>query len=521
MFYSLNNNELVISSTEQGERIALMQDRRLLEYHEDTGADFNVGDVVLGLVKKVNSGLNACFVDIGHEREAFLHYPDLGPQVKSLIRFTNLVQQGKLQNGNLSSFRLEADIEKLGKITDIFTKGQTIPVQIVKEPISSKGYRLTTEISLPGRYLVLVPFGDSVSISKKIEDREERSRLLKILKQAKPAGMIIRTVAEGHEAQELTHDLENLVSRWETIAERLRNAEPRTKLVSEVSKSGAMLRDLLNDSFDSIVVDTRENFNEVKTLLREIAPDKERIVRLHNAKMKLFEAAGVERQLKTLFGKTVSLPGGGYLVIEHTEAMHVVDVNSGSSTSKTGSEDYEANSFKVNMEAAQEVARQLRLRDIGGIVVIDFIDMRKLDYRRQLFEVMEQAMEADRARHTVLPLSKFGIMQITRQRVKPQTNMANAEVCPTCNGTGKIQASIIVTETIETAIDFVLNKQNEKKIRLSLHPFLESYYTKGLMSRQMKWYFKYKTWIAITADSSLGLMDFKIYNSQGEAIKVD
>ena len=346
MFYSLNNNELVISSTEQGERIALMQDRRLLEYHEDTGADFNVGDVVLGLVKKVNSGLNACFVDIGHEREAFLHYPDLGPQVKSLLRFTNLVQQGKLQNGNLSTFRPEADIEKLGKIVDIFTKGQTVPVQIVKEPISSKGYRLTTEISLPGRYLVLVPFGDSVSISKKIEDREERSRLLKLLKQAKPAGMgvIIRTVAEGHESEEITHDLAGLVARWEILAERLRTAEPKTKLVSEVSKAGAMLRDLLNDSFDSITVDTRENYNEVKTLLREIAPDKERIVRLHNAKMKLFEAAGVERQLKTLFGKTVSLPGGGYLVIEHTEAMHVVDVNSGSSTSKSGSEDYEANS---------------------------------------------------------------------------------------------------------------------------------------------------------------------------------
>ena len=523
MFYSLNNNELVISSTEQGERIALMQDRRLLEYHEDTGADFNVGDVVLGLVKKVNSGLNACFVDIGHEREAFLHYPDLGPQVKSLLRFTNLVQQGKLQNGNLSTFRPEADIEKLGKIVDIFTKGQTVPVQIVKEPISSKGYRLTTEISLPGRYLVLVPFGDSVSISKKIEDREERSRLLKLLKQAKPAGMgvIIRTVAEGYESEEITHDLAGLVARWEILAERLRTAEPKTKLVSEVSKAGAMLRDLLNDSFDSITVDTRENYNEVKTLLREIAPDKERIVRLHNAKMKLFEAAGVERQLKPLFGKTVSLPGGGYLVIEHTEAMHVVDVNSGSSTSKSGSEDYEANSFKVNVEAAQEMARQLRLRDIGGIVIIDFIDMRKMEYRRQLSEIMEEAMAADRARHTILPLSKFGLMQITRQRVKPQTNMANAEVCPTCNGTGKIQASIIVTDSIETAIDFVLHKQNEKKIRLSLHPFLESYYTKGLMSRQVKWYFKYNTWITITADSSLGLMDFKIYNRQGEAIKID
>lgn len=500
----------------------MLQDKQLLEYHEDSKTEFNVGDVYLGLIKKVNPGLNAAFVDIGHEKEAFLHYPDLGPQVQSLAKYARLTQTGKLSTSALSGFHTESDIDKNGKITDVLVKGQTIPVQIVKEPISSKGYRLTCQISLPGRYLVLVPFSDSVSISKKIEDRAERNRLGQIMSSIRPKGfgVIIRTVAEGHEYDELKNDLESLLEKWVEGFEQLRNAEPRSRLIGEMSKSSTMMRDLLNDSFESIVVDTRESFNNIRNLLKTIAPEKERILRLHNAKMNLFEAAGVEKQLKLLFGKTVSLPSGGYLVIEHTEAMHVVDVNSGSSTSKTGSGNYEENSLKVNIEAAREVARQLRLRDIGGIVVIDFIDMRRMEFRRQLYDAMKEAMEADRAKHTILPLSKFGVMQITRQRVKPEMNIANSEVCPTCNGTGKIQASLVIADLVETAIEFVVKKQNEKGITLMLHPFLAAYFTKGLPSRQWKWFMKYSTWIKVGQDSSLGLMDFKITNKQGVPISL-
>lgn len=505
-----------------GERIALLQDKQLLEYHEDGKAEFNVGDIYLGLIKKVNAGLNAAFVDIGHEKEAFLHYPDLGPQILSLARFTQLAQQGKLSSSSLANFRPEKDIDKNGKITEIFVKGQTVPVQIVKEPISSKGYRLTCQISLPGRYLVLVPFNDGVSISKKIDDNDERRRLQQLMKSIKPEGfgLIIRTVASGTAEDELKADLDSLMDSWSEVAHRLRNAEPNTRLLGEMSKASTMMRDLLNDSFDSIVVDTRENFNNIKSLLKNIAPDKERIVRLHNAKMKLFEAAGVEKQLKLLFGKTVSLPSGGYLVIEHTEAMHVVDVNSGSSTSRGGGGDYENNSFAVNLEAAREVARQLRLRDIGGIVIIDFIDMRKPDFRRMVYDAMVDAMAMDKAKHTILPLSKFGLMQITRQRVKPEMNIANSEVCPTCNGTGKIQASLSVAEKVETAVEFVIKKQNEKGITLSLHPFLSAYFTKGLISKQMRWLIDFGSWVKISQDSSLGLMEFKILNKHGESISL-
>lgn len=517
------SNELIISTSDKGERIALLQDKQLLEYHEDSKADFNVGDVYLGLIKKVNAGLNAAFVDIGHEKEAFLHYPDLGPQVQSLAKYSKLAQQGKLSTSTLDGFRTEKDIDKNGKITDVLVKGQTIPVQIVKEPISSKGYRLTCQISLPGRYLVLVPFSDSVSISKKIDDKAERQRLAQVMQQIRPKGfgVIIRTVAEGHAFEELKADLDGLLEKWAEGFDRLRNAEPRTRLIGEMSKASAMMRDLLNDSFDSIVVDTRENYNAIRTLLKNIAPEKERIVRLHNAKMNLFEASGVERQLKLLFGKTVSLPGGGYLVIEHTEAMHVIDVNSGSSTSKTGTGDYEGNTLKVNIEAAREIARQLRLRDIGGIVVIDFIDMRRMEYRRQLYDAMQDAMATDRAKHTILPLSKFGVMQITRQRVKPEMNIANMEVCPTCNGTGKIQASLVVADMVEQAVEFVVKKQNEKGITLMLHPFLAAYFTKGLPSQQWRWFMKYNTWIKVEQDSSLGLMDIKIKNKQGVLINLN
>lgn len=499
-----------------------MQDKKLLEYHLDGREEFNVGDVYLGIIRKVNPGLNASFVDMGHEKEAFLHYPDLGSAVLSLAKWSRLVRDGKWTSNRLDHFVLEPEIDKAGKITEVFQKGQLVPVQIVKEPISTKGYRITTEISLPGRYLVLVPFSDSVSISKKIVERDERRRLLGLVQAVRPAnfGVIIRTVAENADLEDIQRDLENLVEKWEAATDILRTATPKSRIIGEMSKASALMRDLLNESFDRILVDTKESYTIMREFVKTIAPDKLEIVKLHNAKTSLFEVSGVERQLKVLFGKTVSLPSGGYLVIEHTEAMHVVDVNSGSSTGKGGGDDYEANSFKVNMEAAREVARQLRLRDIGGIVIVDFIDMRKPDYRRLLQEFMEDEMKNDRAKHTVLPLSKFGLMQITRQRVRPELNIQNSEVCPTCNGTGKIQASIAAGDLLEAAIDFVVAKQNERGVTIQVHPFIHAYFTKGLMSQQVRWFLKYQTWIKLEQDSSLGLSEFKFRNRAGDRIEL-
>lgn len=517
------SNELIISSTPDGERIALLQDKRLIEYHlEEADTSFKVGDIYLGTVKKVNPGMNAAFVDIGHEKDAFLHYLDLGPQIQSLNKYVKLCRNKEISTPWLDSFKQEPDIEKTGKIQDVLQKQQQILVQVSKEPIGSKGPRLTCELSLAGRYLVLVPFGQSVTISKKIVDREERNRLISIVKAVKPAhfGVIIRTVAEGMEDPEIERDLRNMMAKWEAGFKLLPTANSRDVVIGESGRASTMLRDMLTSNFESIITDNRETFDKLQAVVREIAPEQERILKLHKGTNKLFEQTGIERQIKSLFGKTVSLTTGGYLVIDHTEAMHVIDVNSGSTSSKSHTEDQEATALNVNLEAAKEVARQLRLRDMGGIIVIDFIDMRKVENKKLIYDRMRDEMKGERAKYTILPLSKFGLMQITRQRVRPERDITTSEVCPTCNGTGKVQASIVVADIVEANLDFLINKQNERKLQLAVHPFLFAYFTKGLPSRQMKWYMRYRTWTKLVEDSTLGITDFRFMNASGQTIEL-
>jgi len=515
------SNELFINSTPQGNRIALMQEKRLVEYHfESSGNTFNVGDIYLGTVTKVVPGLNAAFVDIGYEKDAFLHYHDLGPNIRSLNKYSKAVQTNQQQSYKLNNFKAEPEIEKSGKIDKVLTKGQQILVQVVKEPISTKGPRLSCEISIAGRYLVLVPFSNAVSVSKKITEKEERHRLQRLITSIKLENfsVIIRTVAEGKEVAELDRDLKNLVKKWEDGFLKLKTAKPREVIISEMDRTASILRDMLNASFDSINIDDKTLFDDIKTYIKTIAPDKEKIVKFYQGKEKVFEGTGIEKQIKTLFGRTVSLPGGGYVIIEHTEAMHVVDVNSGNKSNTES--DQEKTALNVNLEAAKEVARQLRLRDIGGIIVIDFIDMKDQENRNVLFNRMKAEMEGDRSKYTILPLSKFGVMQITRQRVRPQMNIVTMEMCPTCNGTGKITASILVTDQIEQTIDHVLTKQNEKGITIELHPFVYAYYTSGLISKRLLWYFKYKTWVKLEKNTALGLVEFRFRNENDEEIEV-
>jgi len=516
------SNELIISATDGGSRIALLKDKSLVEFHQEAeGSKFVVGDIYLGTVKKVVQGLNAAFIDIGYEKDAFLHYLDLGPQFSSLQKFTKLVRAKRITGGKLDRFHLEKDIDKHGKIGQQLTRNQLVPVQVVKEPISTKGPRLSCDLSIPGRYLVLVPFSTSVSVSKKITSSEERKRLLRLIQSIKPEnfGVIIRTVAEGKEVAELDKDLRNLVKTWDEGMTRLVTAAPREKVIGELSKTSSILRDVLNESFDNIHVDDKKIFEEVRGYIQNIAPEKEKIVKLYTGKAKIFEHYGIEKQIKSVFGQTVSLKGGGYLIIEHTEALHVIDVNSGNKS--TREESQETTALSVNLEAAREVARQLRLRDMGGIIVVDFIDMRSQDNKRLIFKTIKDEMDAnDRAKHTVLPLSKFGLMQITRERVRPQMNIATKEACPTCNGTGKITASILVSDQIEKHIDHLLTKQNEKDLVLALHPYLYAYFTAGLFSQRWKWYFRYKRWIKLVKDTSLAVTEFKFLNRDGEGIEV-
>lgn len=513
--------ELIIDSAPNGVTIALLQDKQLVELHtEHVNNNYAVGDIYLGRIKKIMPGLNAAFVDVGYEKDAFLHYLDLGPQVQSLIKLTKIIKNGSYKDRLLNSFRPEEDIIKSGKISEVLSRNMLLPVQIAKEPISTKGPRLSSDLSIAGRFVVLVPFSEAISISKKIKSNTERSRLKKIVEGIKPKnfGVIIRTVSEGKGVAELQKDLLDLIDRWETLFKRIETTEPSKKILGEMGRASTILRDLLNADFTNIHVNDPAIYEEVRSYVHDISPELERIVKQYKHREPIFEHFGVEKQIKTSFGRTVNLAGGAYLVIEHTEALHVIDVNSGNRTANQ--ENQEDNAFQVNKEAAREIARQLRLRDMGGIVVIDFIDMHKPVNRKELFDYLKEQMVLDRARHTILPPSKFGLVQITRQRVRPEMNIVTNEKCPACDGTGEIKASIVLMDDIENNLSFILNEQNEKNITLCVHPYIEAYIKKGLISLRMKWFFHYSKWIKVKAMPSYYLTEFHFLNAKGEEIKL-
>ncbi|HLU90891.1 MAG TPA: Rne/Rng family ribonuclease, partial [Cyclobacteriaceae bacterium] len=393
------STELLIDSAQNGSRIALLKDKSLVELHSEVeDSKFKVGDIYLGTVRKIVNGLNAAFIDVGYEKDAFLHYQDLGAQVNSLLKYIKQVKNHNATNYNLKGFEREPDIEKLGKISQVLSKNNQILVQVVKEPISTKGPRLSCELSLAGRYLVLVPFSDAVNVSKKIRSAEERKRLARLITSIKPAnfGVIIRTVAEGQSVTELDKDLSNLVKSWEDGMKKLAKSKSKDKVIGEMSMASSLIRDLLNESFDAITVENEAIYDQMRSYIRSIAPEKEKIVKLYNGKAKLFESFGIEKQIKSLFGQAVSLPQGGYVIIEHTEALHVVDVSSGNKSNQES--DQETTALKTNLVAVKEIARQLRLRDMGGIIVIDFIDMKKAENKRAVYEAMKNAMKEDRSK---------------------------------------------------------------------------------------------------------------------------
>ncbi len=515
------NNELIIDSTPSEVIIALLDDKRLVELNrEKNNNNFSVGDIYLGRVKKVMPGLNAAFVDVGYEKDAFLHYLDLGTQALSLASYTKLVQTKKQTTSNLMYFKTEKEIQKDGKIGNVINSNQQILVQIAKEPISTKGPRITTEISLAGRYLVLIPFADKVSVSQKITTNEEKNRLKRLIQSIKPKnfGVIIRTVAEGKTVADLDADLNDLVKKWEQCFENLKTAQPADKVLGEIDRTSAILRDLLNASFNSIHINDEKLFEEIKTYLHTIAPDKEKILKLYKGTVPIFENFGVDRQIKALFGKTVTMKSGGYLIVEHTEALHVIDVNSGN-RAKSGN-NQETNALEVNIEAAVEVARQLRLRDMGGIIVVDFIDLHSAENRKMLFEKIRDEMTKDRAKHNILPPSKFGLIQITRQRVRPEMNIVTVEKCPTCGGSGEIQASILLVDQIENNLRYILKEQNESAVTLCVHPYLEAYLNRGFISLRRKWSYKYKKKINVRPVESYNFLEYHFLNKKEDEIKI-
>ena len=511
--------DLIVDVSESEVKIALMDNHRLIELNKESsnGHSFTVGDVFLGKVKKVMPALNAAFVDIGDEKEAFIHYLDLGFYFNAFDEFVRKTNSNTNANELFSNIGLGPVLEKEGQIEKILKPGQMIVVQIVKEPISTKGSRLTAEISLAGRNIVLLPFAKKVSISQKIASKEEKKRLETLVRSILPQnyGAIIRTAAEGKNAAILVTELKSLISKWEGAWPKISKNKSVQLLFTEYSKTTTVLRDLFNDTFSNIYVNDRKEFEEISKYISQISPDKEKIVKFYDEKEPIFDHFEVTRQIKSSFGKVVPIKQGAYLVIETTEALNVVDVNSGI---RAKTNDQEENTYEVNRYAAEEIARQLRLRDMGGIVIVDFIDMDNQDHKNGLFKYMTELMQDDRAKHNVLPLTKFGLMQITRQRIRPVTQIDTTEVCPVCHGTGKIAPSLVIDEELERKIAYH-TENGVKSFLLKTGPILGSYISRGFNSFLRKWRRKYKCKIKHEEVQDFSVLQYEFYNENGDILQ--
>ncbi|MDO7170997.1 ribonuclease E/G [Mariniflexile sp. AS56] len=514
------DKELIIRSSSEHVDFALLKDGKLIELQKDEdGNNFSVGDVFIAKIRKAVPGLNAAFVNVGYEKDAFLHYHDLGPKLPSLLKFTKSVSTGKLKDFSLKNFPFEKDIDKDGKVADALKSNQSLLVQIVKEPISTKGPRISSELSIAGRYIVLVPFSNRISISQKIEDKDEKDRLKRLVKSITPPGfgIIVRTVAQGKKVAELDKDLQNLLGRWTAMCKKLHKAHHPSKVLGEMNKASSILRDIFNDTFTSIHVDDEELYIQIKDYVQEIAPNKESIVKLYQSTVPIFEKFGIERQIKTSFGKTVSMAKGAYLIIEHTEALHVIDVNSGNRSNKANNQ--EDTALEVNLIAATEMARQLRLRDMGGIIVVDFIDMTSAENRQKLFNHLRDEMKDDRAKHKILPPSKFGLIQITRQRVRPEMNIKTKEENPDeVNNGSEVEAPIGIVSKIKHDLEQLL-KKDYTKLTLNTHPFIAAFLTKGFPSTRSKWFFEHKKWVKILPRDAYTYLEYHFFDKDGKQIK--
>ncbi len=512
------NKELIVNVNPTEISIALCEDRVLVELNkEQCQTGFAVGDIYLGKVRKIMPGLNAAFVNIGHEKDAFIHYLDLGPQFPSLQRLVNSHQPSK-RGLRVETMKLDPSIDKQGKIGSYLEVGQTVMVQVAKEAISTKGPRLTADISLAGRNVVLVPFTSKVFLSQKIRSSEEKKRLKRIAASVLPPnfGVIIRTAAVEAKDEDIEHDIQTQIDRWRKTVQNIRRKPAPALLMGEMSRANTIIRDTLNDSFSQIAVDDEAMFNDIRNYVKAIDPEMTKIVKLYKGNVPIFDNFDISKQIKSLFAKYVSLRRGAYLIIERTEAMNVIDVNSGNRTK--AEDNQEQTALDVNLAAAKEIARQLRLRDLGGIVIIDFIDLHKAQNRQLLYDEMTKLMATDKAKHTVLPLTKFGLMQITRQRVRPVPVQDVTDVCPTCNGTGKIQPTVLLDKKIENQISFLTQDRGHKFIELRVSPYVSTFLKHGLWSHRLRWMWRYKVNLRITADQSVGIIDIHYLDKKGNSL---
>lgn len=515
-------SEVIVDVQKNDISIALLEDKKLVEFQQEGRAEqYSVGNIYLARVRKIMPGLNACFVNVGHERDAFLHYLDLGVRYHQYEHYLSLISDGRRKPLPLHKLTRQPNTEKDGQIQNTVKPGDEVLVQITKEPISTKGPRLTCEITFAGRFLVLIPFADKVNVSTKIKSDAERARLKQLVHRLKPKGfgVIIRTVAENKREAELQQEIDILVRRWEDTVARIQKHNPQDKatlVYEETSRTVGLLRDLFNPSFEAIHVNDEAVYNEVKEYVTLIAPECKNVVKLYTGKVPIFDNFNVTKQIKSSLGRTVTYQHGAYMYIEHTEAMHVVDINSGNRSRST--EGQEVNALDVNLASADELARQLRLRDMGGIIVVDFIDMQQPESRQALYERMVANMKKDRAKHNILPLSKFGLMQITRQRVRPAMDVKVEETCPSCGGTGVIKSSILFVDILESKIRMMSRDMGIRRFRLHVHPFVYAYVKRGFYNIALQWRMHYGWGIRVIPDQSLPFLGYKFVDAKGQEI---
>ena len=513
------SSDLVVDVRPNEISTALLEDGRLVSLQKESrDASYAVGNLYIAKVKKLMPGLNAAFVNVGFEKDAFLHYLDLGSQFNTYSAFMEEVLKDRLHVPNISKITPKPDIDKHGTVTDTLRQGQELIVQIAKEPISSKGPRLTTEISFTGRFLILIPFNDKISVSQKIKSSEEKVRLRRLIESVKPAnfGVIIRTSAENKRVAELNNELRTLLKCWEDSVAKAQRADVPSLIYEEDSRAVSVIRDIFSPSFENIYVNDAEVFDQISHYVSLIASDRKDIVKLYTADTPIFDHFNITKQIKTSFGKTVSFKSGAYLIIESTEALHVIDVNSGNRSKSSTSQ--ENNALDVNLRAADEIARQLRLRDMGGIIVIDYIDMAQAEHRQALYDHMREVMANDRARHNILPLSKFGLMQITRQRVRPALDIVTAESCPSCHGKGEVQPSLLFTDVLKDKIDYLCHSLKVTQFTMYVPPFVDAYLKKGIISEYNRWRMEYGFKFKIVADQSLAYLEYRVFDKNKNEI---
>lgn len=496
--------EIFINSTMTETRVALLEDGELVElFVELPENERMVGDIYLGRVVNVVRGMRAAFVDIGHEQDAFLHFSDIGDTLAEYGAYLDL-----------DSAEIETQSQSRRPIP---REGQEILVQIIKEPINKKGCRVTTEISLPGRFFVLVPYSDIIGVSKRISSYKEKRRLKNLARELRPKGfgIIIRTVAEGKDEKLLRNDLENLLKTWRQIEKKLRTTRPPSLVYKDLGMTSSVIRDLFTSDVSKVVVDSEKLYKQIVKYLKDVAPQLIERIELYKEEKPIFDYFGIEKEIEKSLARKVWTKSGGYIIFDHTEALVAIDVNSGK---YLGRGDHDTNSLKINLEAAREIARQLRLRDIGGIIVIDFIDMVDPQNRRILYEEFKKELKKDRAKSSISPISEFGLIEMTRERIRPSWVFAYSEPCPTCGGSGRVPSKSAILTQLERSIKRIKANMGERSLLVEAHPEVAHFLTSGLRSpiRRLMW--KYWIKLEVKANESIGRDEIRIISKKTERI---